>query len=109
MNPPRDPGQIGGAGISDQLGSESGSRDSKRPSPNQAPTELPFKVSEYVTIEGSAAKSATAFLHDMTLEAFLRQGPAAFDCPKSAACVHEAGHCIIYAIQDIVPKFARIK
>jgi hypothetical protein len=71
--------------------------------------ERPFKVSDYVTLNGACAAAAIEFLSDMTREAFLQQGRAAFDCPKSAACVHEAAHCIVYAVQGVVPKSVCIR
>ena len=98
------------AGNLDCCASGSEPRCSKSPSPKQAsPAGQSFRVSEYVTLNPSLAPVATDFLSMMTRNAVIRQGPAAFDCPKTTACVHEAGHCIVYAIQGIVPERVSIK
>jgi hypothetical protein len=35
-------------------------------------------------------------------------GPRAFECPKSSAAFHEAGHCVIGALDGVVPSSANI-
>jgi hypothetical protein len=35
--------------------------------------------------------------------AFALQGPRAFECPKSSAAIHEAGHAVIYAQLGTLP------
>jgi hypothetical protein len=38
-------------------------------------------------------------VQDLAQWAFSKQGWAAFECPKSAACVHEAGHATAYSAE----------
>jgi hypothetical protein len=114
MSKNRSPGVPFGQGNS-RAGNFEAVRDGFDPRNNQKgpPDQVsPFiKVSKYVSLSNvpGAGAFANSFLGAMMHHAFMRQGPAAFDCPKSAACVHEAGHCVIYAIQGVVPEFVRIK
>jgi hypothetical protein len=58
-----------------------------------------------------AGRSAGRIIKDMSAimaHVFVTDGPRAFDCPKSSATVHEAGHCVIHALNGGMPTRAAI-
>jgi hypothetical protein len=48
-------------------------------------------------------------LEDLTARVFAEHGVAAFDCPKHAAAIHEAGHVVVYAAHGADVEDARIE
>ncbi len=48
-------------------------------------------------------------LEDEHARVLAQYGPAAFECPRHAAAIHEAGHVVLYAIQGVVVDHTRIE
>jgi hypothetical protein len=62
--------------------------------------------SPYIRSDGVA--SLHARYAALRAAAFVVQGPRAFECPKTAAAVHEAGHLIEYKLAGLRPRWAGI-
>ena len=62
----------------------------------------------YVRAEGEGAQRLAAALHAAQMRALAIGGPRAFECPKSSAALHEAGHCLIDALNGTLPASASI-
>jgi hypothetical protein len=52
-------------------------------------------------IQGGRIVAADALA--LTATALATDGPRALECPKSSAAFHEAGHCVIYAFEGMLP------
>jgi len=60
------------------------------------------------TVEEEAGKQFQSLLHTHMEEAFIRQGDSAFEMTKPAACLQEAGHCIVYAAMGFSVSSVRV-
>jgi hypothetical protein len=66
-----------------------------------------FKT-QYVEARGSGAKYFALAMLEITAMALAAEGLRAFDSPKSSAALHEAGHCVIDALDGDIPQRASI-
>jgi hypothetical protein len=62
----------------------------------------------YVTALGHGAQCLASAISDRLDLAFAMDGPRAFECPKISAAFHEAGHCVVGAVQGERPSKASI-
>ena len=56
-----------------------------------------------VQTPGNGAARLAAMMDAAIAHALALQGPRAFECPKSSAAIHEAGHAVFYAQSGILP------
>ena len=56
-----------------------------------------------VRAPGKVRAQLTAMMDAAIAHAIALQGPRAFECPKSSAAIHEAGHAVFYAKSGVVP------
>lgn len=59
-------------------------------------------------VGGSGSVVVNETRRAMAAQLFAVGGMRAFECPKSSAVVHEAGHCVNYAIDGVIPTRAII-
>jgi hypothetical protein len=57
----------------------------------------------YPGLSGTGAAWVEAAMRHLAERALASQGLRAFECPKSSAGLHEAGHCVIGAVDGVVP------
>lgn len=62
----------------------------------------------YVRSVGYGAQLLATAMHDKLATALTIDGRRAFECPKTSAAFHEAGHCVVGAIQGDNPSKASI-
>ena len=65
-------------------------------------------LSSVKTRNSNAAARLNTQVDALCTRAFELFGPRAFECPKSAAAAHEAGHCIFDALEGAIPLNATI-
>jgi hypothetical protein len=61
-----------------------------------------------VRVRGHCADRFVDVIADIQLMALAIDGSRAFDCPKSSAAFHEAGHCLVSFLQGTTPSRASI-
>ena len=65
-------------------------------------------LSSVKTRNSNAAARLNTQVDALCTRAFELFGPRAFECPKSAAAAHEAGHCVFDALEGAIPLNATI-
>jgi hypothetical protein len=63
---------------------------------------------QYPRLGGNGATVVETGMRFLTERALAVGGLRAFECPKSSAAFHEAGHCVIGALDGVVPSHANI-
>jgi hypothetical protein len=63
---------------------------------------------KYIEVRGDSAKNFESAKRDILASAIALGGPAVLDCPKSSAALHEAGHCVVDALDGEIPLRASI-
>jgi hypothetical protein len=109
---PADPAQQGRnrAGETEGFGDAFNSPNSKPDNANQEAQIAPGIVFEiqYPNVGGSGAEHIRKAMRYLVGRALTHDGLRAFECPKSSAAVHEAGHCVIGALNGVIPSRATI-
>jgi len=63
---------------------------------------------QFPRLGGNGAKLVETWMRFLTERALAIGGLRAFECPQSSAAFHEAGHCVIGALDGVVPSCASI-
>ena len=90
------------AGFSD---SQTSNRDARHQ--DKAEAEPSVRIGQ-VRVRGHCAGRFVDVMAEIQLIALAIDGPRAFDCPKSSAAFHEAGHCLVSFLQGTTPSRASI-
>jgi hypothetical protein len=103
-------GGISQAGKAEGFGSTFGSQDSqpKDQHPAKSAAARGRLKTQYVQARGSSAEYICSAMQAMLAAALVIDGPRAVECPKSSAAFHEAGHCLIDALNGTLPASASI-
>ena len=102
-------GGVGQAGKAEGFRRTFSSRDSQPNDQHQVKSVAGCRIRlGQVQVRDNGGECVVAATREALLLALAMEGPRAFECPKTSAAFHEAGHCLVGAVQGSTPSKAAI-